>query len=415
LKGLKDGYISYKTTYSKEDIMFISERIENMQESPIRKLEPFAQQAREKGKEIYHLNIGQPDIKTPDEFFDRIKNFDQEVLSYSFSKGLPELIDSFIKYYKSYDIEFDNEDILITNGGSEALLFSLIAVCDEGDEVLIPEPFYTNYNGFSSTAGVNIIPITTLAETGFSLPTKADIQNLITNKTKAILLSNPSNPTGKVYTDDEINIIKEIALENDIYIIADEVYREFVYDGLEFKSFAEIKEIEDRVILTDSISKRYSACGARIGCVASKNKNITKEILKLCQSRLCVATLEQVGAAGLVEVSKDYMDEAFKEYDKRRNIVFDALQSMDGVYCEKPRGAFYITAKLPVDDSEDFVKWLLNDFEIDNETVMFAPAEGFYSTKNLGKDEIRISYVLKEEDLIKAMRILKEGLIEYNK
>lgn len=395
--------------------MFVSERIKSMQESPIRKLVPLAEEAKLKGKKVYHLNIGQPDIKTPDEFFQKVKNFDEEVLSYAFSQGIPELIDSFIQYYKSYGIEFEKDDILVTNGGSEAILFSLLAVCDYGDEILIPEPFYTNYNGFSTSAGVKVVPITTKAENGFDLPSKSEIEELITGKTKAILLSNPSNPTGKVYTEEEMNLIKEVAVENDIYIIADEVYREFVYDGLEYKSFAQLPEIEDRVILTDSISKRYSACGARIGCVASKNKKVTKEVLKLCQSRLCVATIEQVGAAGLIEVSKDYMKEAFIEYDKRRNIVFDALQDMEGVICKKPKGAFYITAKLPVENAEDFVRWLLTDYDIDNETVMFAPAEGFYATEGMGRDEIRISYVLKEEDLKKAMNILKQGLIEYNK
>ena len=395
--------------------MFVSHRIKSMQESPIRKLVPLAEEAKKKGKKVYHLNIGQPDIKTPEEFFENVKNFDKEVLSYAFSQGIPELIDSFIEYYKSYDIEYEKDDILVTNGGSEAILFSLLAVCDYGDEILIPEPFYTNYNGFSTSAGVNVVPITTKAEDGFGLPSKSEIEELITGKTKAILLSNPSNPTGKVYTEEEMDRIKTIAVENDIYIIADEVYREFVYDGLEYKSFAQYKEIEDRVILTDSISKRYSACGARIGCVASKNKEVTKEVLKLCQSRLCVATIEQIGAAGLIKVSKDYMKEAFEEYDKRRNLVFDALQDMDGVFCLKPKGAFYITAKLPVDDAEDFVRWLLNDYEIDNETVMFAPAEGFYATEGMGRDEIRISYVLKEEDLKKSMHILKQALIEYNK
>ncbi|MFO7886971.1 MAG: pyridoxal phosphate-dependent aminotransferase [Eubacteriales bacterium] len=395
--------------------MFVSHRIKSMQESPIRKLVPLAEEAKKKGKKVYHLNIGQPDIKTPEEFFENVKNFDKEVLSYAFSQGIPELIDSFIEYYKSYDIEYEKDDILVTNGGSEAILFSLLAVCDYGDEILIPEPFYTNYNGFSTSAGVKVVPITTKAEDGFGLPSKSEIEELITGKTKAILLSNPSNPTGKVYTEEEMNRIKEIAVENDIYIIADEVYREFVYDGLEYKSFAQYEEIEDRVILTDSISKRYSACGARIGCVASKNKEVTKEVLKLCQSRLCVATIEQIGAAGLIKVSKDYMNEAFEEYDKRRNLVFDALQDMEGVFCLKPKGAFYITAKLPVDDAEDFVRWLLNDYEIDNETVMFAPAEGFYATEGMGRDEIRISYVLKEEDLKKAMHILKQALIEYNK
>lgn len=394
--------------------MLVSKRIEAMQESPIRKLVPLSVAAKKKGKKVYHLNIGQPDIKTPDEFFQAIKEFNPGVLAYVFSEGIPELIESFIQYYKGYGMDFEKDDILITNGGSEAILFSLIATCDSGDEVLIPEPFYTNYNGFSSTAGVKVVPITTTAENGFDLPEIEVMERLITDRTKAILLSNPGNPTGKVYTIDEINRIKDLALTHDLYIIADEVYREFVYDGLEFVSFGQFKEIEDRVIITDSISKRYSACGARIGCVATKNKTITKEIMKLCQSRLCVATLEQVGAAKLVEVSKDYMKSAFEEYDKRRKTVFNALQEMDGVICKMPKGAFYITAKLPVDNAEDFARWLLTDFDVEGETVMVAPAEGFYATKGMGRDEVRISYVLKEEDLIKAMNVIKEGLKAYN-
>ncbi len=395
--------------------MLISKRIEAMQESPIRKLVPLSVAAKKKGKKVYHLNIGQPDIKTPDEFFQAIKEFNPGVLAYVFSEGIPELIDSFIEYYKGYGMNYEKDDILITNGGSEAILFSLIATCDHGDEVLIPEPFYTNYNGFSSTAGVKVVPITTTAENGFDLPELEEMEALITNRTKAILLSNPGNPTGKVYTMNEINRIKDLAIKHDLYIIADEVYREFVYDGLEFVSFGQLKEIEDRVIITDSISKRYSACGARIGCVATKNKTITKEIMKLCQSRLCVATLEQIGAAKLVEVSKDYMKAAFEEYDKRRKTVFNALQNMEGVLCKMPKGAFYITAKLPVDNAETFARWLLTDFDVDGETVMVAPAEGFYATKGMGRDEVRISYVLKEEDLIKAMNVIKEGLKAYNK
>jgi aspartate aminotransferase len=395
--------------------MLVSKRIEAMQESPIRKLVPLSVAAKKKGKKVYHLNIGQPDIKTPDEFFQAIKDFNPGVLAYVFSEGIPELIDSFIEYYKGYGMNYENDDILITNGGSEAILFSLIATCDHGDEVLIPEPFYTNYNGFSSTAGVQVVPITTTAENGFDLPEFEVMESLITDRTKAILLSNPGNPTGKVYSKNEINRVKDLALKHDLYIIADEVYREFVYDGLEFVSFGQFEEIEDRVIITDSISKRYSACGARIGCVATKNKTITKEIMKLCQSRLCVATLEQVGAAKLVEVSKDYMKEAFEEYDKRRKTVFNALQDMEGVLCKMPKGAFYVTAKLPVENAEDFARWLLTDFDVDGETVMVAPAEGFYATKGMGRDEVRISYVLKEEDLIKAMNVIKQGLITYNK
>ncbi|MTI48136.1 MAG: pyridoxal phosphate-dependent aminotransferase [Firmicutes bacterium] len=394
--------------------MQFSQRITSMQESPIRKLVPIAEEAKKNGKKVYHLNIGQPDIPTPDAFFDAVKNFDEDVLAYSFSQGIPELIDSFIEYYKKYDIHFDKDEILITNGGSEALLFSLLTICDHGDEVLIPEPFYTNYNGFGNSAGVNVVPITTKAEDGFHLPSKEVIEKLITPKTKAIVLSNPGNPTGAIYSKEEIYMLRDIAKENDLYILADEVYREFVYDGFEYMSFAHLDDIADRVIITDSISKRYSACGARIGSIASKNKDLMKQILKLCQSRLCVPTIEQIGAAALVSVTDEYFTEVVEEYKKRRDIVFNALNDMDGVLCKKPHGAFYIIAKLPVEDAEDFVVWLLRDFDIDNETVMMAPAEGFYATKGLGKDEVRISYVLNENNLKKSMEIIKKGLEVYN-
>jgi aspartate aminotransferase len=393
--------------------MFVSKRIEKMQESPIRKLAPLALEAKNKGKKIYHLNIGQPDIKTPKEFFEAIGNFDSGVLEYSYSQGIPELIKSFVKYYKQYNLNYGEEDILITNGGSEAIIFALIACCDDGDEVLIPEPFYANYNSFSTMAGVNVVPITTKAEEGFNLPAIEEIEKLVTNRTKAIMINNPSNPTGKVYTKEEIFLIRDLAIRHNLYIISDEVYREFVYDGLEYVSFGSIKELEDRVIIIDSISKRYSACGARIGCVVSKNKDIIYQILKLCQSRLCVATLEQLGAAKLVDVSKSYMEEVYEEYNKRRMVVFDALNNMEGVICKIPKGAFYVTAKLPVDDAEDFAKWLLSDFDVNGETVMVAPASGFYSTEGMGKDEVRISYVLKIEDLEKAMNVIKEGLKAY--
>ncbi len=393
--------------------MKFSERIVSMQESPIRKLVPIANEAKKKGKKVYHLNIGQPDIETPVEFFDGVKNYDQKVLSYANSQGEEKLIKSFIKYYKEYDINFDEDEILITNGGSEALIFTLLAICDNGDEVLIPEPFYTNYNGFGNMTGVNVVPITTKAENGFHLPEKSEIEKLITPKTRAILLSNPGNPTGTIYTKEEILMLGDIAKKHDLFIVADEVYREFVYDDLEFMSFAHIEDIKDRVILTDSISKRYSACGARIGCIASKNKDLMKQLLKPAQGRLCVATLEQLGAANVVNVGKDYFEEVKKEYWNRRDVVYTALQKMDGVICEKPHGAFYVIAKLPVKDAEKFVVWLLEDFEINNETVMVAPAEGFYATEGLGKDEVRISYCLKEEDLKKAMDILEEALKAY--
>ncbi|WP_425449772.1 pyridoxal phosphate-dependent aminotransferase [Dethiothermospora halolimnae] len=394
--------------------MKLSERVTSMQASPIRKLVPFAEEAKKNGKKVYHLNIGQPDIPTPASFFEAVKNFDEEVLAYSFSQGLPKLIKSFINYYKKYDIHFEEDEVVVTNGGSEALLFSLLATCDHGDEVLIPEPFYTNYNGFGSSAGISVVPITTKAEDGFKLPNKETIQKLISDKTKAILLSNPGNPTGAIYTKEEIYMLRDLAKENDLFIIADEVYREFVYDGFEYMSFAHLEDISDRVIITDSISKRYSACGARIGSIASKNKDLMKEIIKLCQSRLCVPTIEQIGAAALADLGKEYFDETVEEYRKRRDVVYDALSNMDGVICKKPHGAFYIIAKLPVEDAEDFVVWLLKEFDVNNETVMMAPAEGFYATEGLGKDEVRLSYVLNEKDLKKAMDILEKGLEVYS-
>ncbi|KPU28142.1 aspartate aminotransferase [Caloranaerobacter sp. TR13] len=395
--------------------MELSKRILSMQESPIRKLVPIAEKAKKNGKKVYHLNIGQPDIETPDSFFKAIRSFDQKVLAYTNSRGIPELIKSFINYYKKYDIYFEEDEILITNGGSEALLFALLAICDYGDEILVPEPFYTNYNGFGNSAGIKVNPITTRAEDGFHLPKKEVIVSLITDKTKAILLSNPGNPTGVIYTPEEINMIRDIAKENDLFIIADEVYREFVYDDFEYISFAHLDDIKDRVIIIDSVSKRYSACGARIGSIASKNKELIRQVLKLCQSRLCVATIEQIGASKLVNVPDNYFEGVVEEYRKRRDVVYEALSTMEGVLCRKPHGAFYVIAKLPVENAEDFVKWLLSDFDVNNETVMVAPAEGFYATEGLGKDEIRISYVLNENDLKKAMNILKEGLIEYKK
>lgn len=393
--------------------MKFSQRIMGMQESPIRKLVPIADEAKKQGKKVYHLNIGQPDIKTPEEFFDPIKSFDEDVLAYAHSQGIAELIDSLVKYYEKHQIQFDKDEIIVTNGGSEALIFAMIATCDHGEEVLIPEPFYTNYNGFSSMAGVNVVPITTKAENGFHLPEKDAITRLITPKTKAILIANPGNPTGTVYTKEEIYMLRDIAKEHNLYIIADEVYREFVYDGLEFISFAHLDDISDRVILTDSISKRYSACGARIGCIASKNKDLIKQVMKLAQGRLCVATIEQIGAANLINVPHSYMEEAKAEYRRRRDVVYSALQNMDGVLCEKPQGAFYVIAKLPIKDAEDFVVWMLREFDINNETVMMAPAAGFYATEGLGKDEVRISYCINANDLEKAMNILNEGLKVY--
>lgn len=393
--------------------MRYSERITTMQSSPIRKLAPIASSAKAKGIKIYHLNIGQPDIKTPKVFFEAVKNFNNEVLEYAVSPGLPELISSLQQYYTTYNMDFESDEILVTNGGSEALLFALMATCDPKDNILVPEPFYSNYNGFSQSINVNITPITTKAEEGFHLPSKEKIQSLITSKTKAILISNPGNPTGTVYTKKELYMISEIAKENDLWIISDEVYREFVYDGLEYTSFGNIKEVEDRVIIIDSVSKRYSACGARIGSIASKDKTLIAEILKLCQGRLCVSALDQVGSVELYNTPSSYFTEVNNEYKNRRDVLYNELIKVKGVICKKPAGAFYIVAKLPIENAEDFVIWMLTDFNKDGETVMACPAEDFYATPGLGRDEIRLAYVLKEDDLHKAVIILKEGLEKY--
>ncbi|MCI5630141.1 MAG: pyridoxal phosphate-dependent aminotransferase [Terrisporobacter sp.] len=395
--------------------MKFSKRLSSMQESPIRKLAPFATAAKAEGVKVYHLNIGQPDIITPVGFFDAVKNFDKKVLEYAGSQGIPELIEAIRKYYTTYDMNFANEDIIITNGGSEALLFSFMAACDPGDNILIPEPFYTNYNGFAQCLNINVKSVTTVAENGFHLPSKDEILAKIDDKTSAILVVNPGNPTGCVYTKEEVRMIADIAKEKDLWIIADEVYREFVYEGLQYTSFGNMKDVEDRVIIIDSVSKRYSACGARIGSIACKNKKFMAEVMKVCQGRLCVATIEQLGAAALYDTPASYFKEVNDEYRKRRDVLYEELMKADGVICEKPMGAFYIVAKLPVENAEDFVAWTLKEFRRDNETVMCTPAEGFYSTPGLGKNEVRLAYVLKEEDLRRAGQLLKEALEEYAK
>ncbi|CEO04410.1 aspartate aminotransferase [[Clostridium] sordellii] len=393
--------------------MNFSNRVISMQSSPIRKLVPYATSAKERGIKVYHLNIGQPDIKTPKGFFEAINKFNNNVLEYAVSQGLPELIDAMINYYSTYNMHFEKDEILITNGGSEALLFAMMATCDPGDNILVPEPFYTNYNGFSYSVNVVVKPITTHPENGFHLPNKSEILSKIDKNTKAILISNPGNPTGTVYTKEEVYMLADIAKENNLWIIADEVYREFVYDSLDYISFGNIDEIKDRVIIVDSVSKRYSACGARIGSLASKNKDFIDEVLKLCQGRLCVATLDQVGSVELYKTPKTYFKEVNDEYKKRRDVLYNELMKVEGVICEKPTGAFYILAKLPVENAEDFVIWMLNEFNVDGETVMACPAEGFYATKGLGKSEIRLAYILNEHDLKKAANILKQGLEKY--
>lgn len=394
--------------------MKLSERILNMEESPIRKLTPYAEAAKKAGKKVYALNIGQPDIEAPREFYEAIRNFDG-VLPYANSAGYVELIESFIEYYDNKNIKFDKEDIIVTIGATEALSMAMLVTCDVGDELLVPEPLYASYNLLASQNSVNIVPIRTRVEKGFSLPSEEEIVKLITDKTRAILISNPCNPTGRVYTKEEVFMIAKIAKEHNLFIFADEVYREFIYDDVELVSFAHIEDIRDRVLLIDSTSKRYSVCGARIGSIASKNKDVMKQILKLAQARLSAPLLEQIGATSFSRVPEEYIKESQIEYGKRRDILYESLSKMDGVVCHKPQGAFYIIVKLPVDNAEEFIIWLLSEFSIDNETVFVAPAAGFYGTKGLGVDEVRISYCINQESLIKAMNILGEGLKEYNK
>jgi len=394
--------------------MELSKRIKALQESPVRKLVPIATKVKKTGKKVYHLNIGQPDIETPNVFIEAINNYDTKVIKYSFSQGEPILISAIQEYFERDNIHFNDNEILITNGGSEALTFATIAICDPGDEILVPEPFYTNYSGFTGGVNVNIKPITTKAEEGFHLPSKEEIVKLITPKTKAILFSNPGNPTGTILRRDELEMVAEIAEEYNIFVISDEVYRGFAFDGLEGISMGSIKGVEDKVIIIESVSKRYSACGARIGAIASKNTNLMTNILKLCQARLCVATLEQIGSAALYKLSDEYTMTVRDEYQARRDIVYKTLLEIPGVVCEKPTGAFYVVAKLPVENAEDFIIWMLEDFDLNGETIMMAPAEGFYATKGLGKDEVRIAYVLNTSDMQKAMHILKKGLEKYN-
>ncbi|MDO4923307.1 MAG: pyridoxal phosphate-dependent aminotransferase [Peptococcaceae bacterium] len=393
--------------------MKCSNRISNMQESPIRKLVPYSLKAKANGKKVYPLNIGQPDIQTPEGYFDAVKNFKQDVLAYADSHGDFTLIDKISEYYKKNNMSFEPEDILVTNGGSEALLFAMIALCDPGDSVVVIEPFYTNYNGFAAEVSVNVEGIVTKAENGYRLPAKEEILASISDKARAIIITNPSNPTGVVYTKEELQMIAEIAVERDLFVIADEVYREFVYDG-EFYSLAYFPELEQRLIMIDSVSKRYSACGARIGCIASKNKDVIANVLKLCQGRLSVPTLDMIGATALYADTPDsYLAEVNEEYKKRRDVTYAALSKMEGVVCGKPQGAFYIAVKLPVDDAEKFIIWMLEEFDYEGETVMMAPLASFYSKPGIGVDEARIAYILNADEMARAMVVLDKALQAY--
>ena len=393
--------------------MKLSDRAINIQASPIRKLMPFANETKKKGVHIYHLNIGQPDIETPKEMLDVYKNYDSKVLAYGPSQGLDIYRNNLVNYYGKHNIKLNADDIIVTTAGSEAIVFALLTACNVGDEVIVPEPFYTNYNGFATMTGVKIIPLTTYAEEGFKLPSDDKIKELINDKTKAIMLCNPGNPTGAVYPLSEMERIAKIAKDNNLFVISDEVYREFVYDGLSHTSILDIEGMEDLAIMVDSISKRYSACGARIGCLISRNKKFITSAIKFAQARLCPPTIDQLAANAAIDIEEEYFKGIIQKYDERRNLVFEELQKIDDIICIKPKGAFYIIAKLPIDDAEHFAKWMLEEFTYRNETVMFAPAQGFYATKNLGKNEIRLAYILNKNDLQKAMKIFRKGLEKY--
>jgi len=364
---------------------FLSERGVMMPSSPIRRLVPFADQAIEKGKRVYYLNIGQPDIKTPDSYMNPIKNMTLDVLAYGPSAGLTSCRKKMVEYYKRHDIDIDYTELLVTTGGSEAIIFTLMAILDPGDEVIIPEPFYTNYNGFAIEAGVKVVPITSTIENGFELPPMESIAQKITARTRAIMICNPNNPTGYVYSPAELEALRKIVLEHGLFLLSDEVYREFVYDGLEHQSVMNLEGIQDRTIMLDSISKRYSTCGARIGMIVSHNKEVIDSALKFGMARLCPPTIEQLGAEAAVDTDQSYFNEVNMEYKKRRDVMVKALQAMPGVVAPNPKGAFYLVVKLPVDDANAFAEWLLTDFDVNNETGMIAPADGFIQLPGWGK------------------------------
>ena len=385
-----------------------------MPESPIRKLVPFAEGAKKKGHKVYHLNIGQPDIKTPESAINAVKNANIEVLEYSHSAGFESYRNKLSQYYKSHGLPIDNQDIIITTGGSEALLFAMGSTMDTDDEIIIPEPFYANYNGFSTASGVKVVPVMSSIEDGFALPPIEAFEKLITPKTKAILICNPGNPTGYLYSQEEILKLAEIVKKHDLFLIADEVYREFTYDGFKHFSVMNVEGLEQHAIMIDSVSKRYSMCGARIGCIVSKNKEVMATAMKFAQARLSPPTYAQIASEAALETPQSYFDEVITEYKDRRDTLVNELNKIQGVKVAVPKGAFYCIAKLPVKNADNFAQWLLESFDFNGETVMVAPAAGFYSTPGVGLDEVRIAYVLKKEDLIKSVQVLKEALLVYN-
>jgi aspartate aminotransferase len=393
--------------------MFISRRAKEIQASPIRKLKPFADEAKKRGIHIFHLNIGDPDIPTPEPIIKSFHQYQGPILGYGPSQGFEELRQAIADYFAGYGIKVSADNVMITIGGSEAIHFSFSVVADPGEEIIIPEPFYTNYNGYAAFANVRIVPLPLKVEDGFRLPTSEKIEALITPRTRAILLCSPNNPTGTVYTEEELSRVVRLVKKHNLFLIGDEVYKEFVYDGLKHKSILEYKEVEDRVIVVDSISKRFSCCGARIGAVITRNEEVYQAILKFAQARLCPPSVEQLAALTAYRMGLDYFGPIREEYQRRRDILYQGLTSIPGVVLRKPQGAFYVNCRLPVKDCEHFVQWMLTDFAHDNKTVMVAPAPGFYATPGRGQDEVRIAYVLKEEDLVEAIEILRLGLEKY--
>lgn len=391
----------------------ISIKGQSMPASPIRKLVPYADAAKQKGVKVYHLNIGQPDIETTSKALNAIHNYDEKVIMYSHSAGNLSYREKLCEYYAKVNINVTPDDIIVTNGASEALLFAFMTIMNPDDEVIIPEPFYANYNGFAITSGVKVKPIFSSIETGFALPPIADFEKAITPNTKAILICNPNNPTGYLYSEAELEVLRELAIKYDLFLIADEVYREFCYDGSKHHSTMHLKGVEDNVILIDSVSKRYSACGLRVGCLVSKNKEVINTAMKFAQARLSPPSIGQVAAEAAIDTDDDYFKDIVKEYEARRNVVVEGINKIDGAYCPCPKGAFYIVAHLPIDDSEKFCKWMLTDFNCEGKTVMMAPASGFYSTKGLGTSEVRISYCLNVNDLTDAMNVLAKALEVY--
>ena len=386
-----------------------------MPESPIRKLVPYSEIAKKKGHKVYHLNIGQPDIKTPEVALEAVKNTDIKVLEYSHSAGFESYRTKLSAYYKSHDLPVDVKDIIITTGGSEALMFAIGSTMDAGDEIIIPEPFYANYNGFAVASGATVIPVTTTIDTNFELPKIEEFEKLITPRTKAILICNPGNPTGKLYSHEDILKLAEVVKKHDLFLIADEVYREFIYDESEnHHSVLNVPGLEQNAIMIDSVSKRYSMCGARIGCIVSKNADVMGAAMKFAQARLSPPTFAQIASEAALETPQSYFDEVIEEYKERRDVLVAGLNKIEGVRVGNPNGAFYCIASLPIDNADTFAQWMLESYDLNGETVMVAPAAGFYSTPGIGLNEVRIAYVLKKEDLIRSVEILKDAIAVYN-